>query len=419
MKSKPTRLFVSVLAMYLFVEGLSALGLLFIAKVRDLRYDPNPSALSPSQKTHLTNFLKRAKGEGSDMDGALGWVMSGPEINSAGMRDNREYETMPPPGRVRVSAFGASFIYGIGLKLDETWEKRITAIAPSIEVLNYGVHAYGLDQAYLRYLKVGADYHPNIVFIGYGVEHACLHVLVFWGFYLDSGAIYTKPRFRVKDGQLVLLRNPLSTMEDYENFLHNDTKVLAELGKNDYWYQTNYNRGRFDFSPSLRLEKIIHRQLNRELIYSIFRRDGEYNVGSEAYQVTVAIVDAFYRKVLENGALPVILVLPELADQVRSRQGRIRRYTPLLDYFHSRGYRFIDTLSALQPYESRYSLNELAIQWGHFSPLANGFVAEYIVTQRKDWGVVEPSKVNQAVQAERQRLALDVPVLPNRDGATP
>ncbi len=343
-KTRPIVLFASLLIMYLFLEGLSLLSLKLFDKGLRLGYYPNESSLSESQRTGLSNFLMRRKGERVGMDPVLGWVISPPDANSAGMRDNQEYQTSPRPGVVRISAFGDSFTYGSDVSLADCWAKQIAAMSPSIEVLNYGVGGYGLDQAYLRYLQLGTDYHPHIISIGYMSENLARDVNVFRGFYTNMyrNSIFTKPRFQVKDSQLILLRNPLETFEDYDHFLRNDAEVLAELGKNDYHYQVQYNAGRLDFSPSVRLGKMFWAELNKKALHPIFKLNGMYDVNSEAYEVTVRIFDSFYRKVLEGGEVPIIVVFPDLNDQFRSRQGKIRRYTPLLEYFRSRGYRYIE-----------------------------------------------------------------------------
>jgi hypothetical protein len=141
--------------------------------------------------------------------------------------------------------------------------------------------------------------------------------------------------------------------------LLNDREVLAKLGENDYSYQTDYNRGRLDFLPSVRFAKIFWGTLNKRMANQIFKSDGMYNVKSEAYEVTVKIFDAFNRNALENGALPVIIIFPDINDQWRSRKKEERRYAQLLDHFRSKKYRFIDTLGALEPHESRYTVNDL------------------------------------------------------------
>jgi len=393
------------------VEALSFVCLLSISRLRGVDYNPNMSSLSSEQKANLRKFVAYTRSgarslqeagitnvfggvEHNNMDGPTGWVTAPPEANSAGMRDNREYDTVSPHGITRMLAFGDSFTYGDEVALEDAWTKRITALAPSVDVLNYGVRAYGLDQAYLRYLAEGVKYHPHVVLIGYMVEDLNRDVIVFRPFYTHSPFdFWAKPRFQLRNGQLALLRNPMFTVQDYENLLYNDAQVLKELGKNDYYYQNNYSHGRFDFLPSIRLAKVLWKVLALRFQEPMFKSDGSYNVKSEAYRVTERIFDAFYSKVLEDGAQPVIVVFPKDIDLERGHRGEIRRYAALLDYFRSKGYKFIDTQNALEC--TPFSRGELFAHSGHFSPRGNQIVAEYILAQLKGWDLVDALKAGQ------------------------
>ena len=164
------------------------------------------------------------------------------------MRDDVEYDPTPGPDTLRISTFGDSYTYGSSLRLEETFQKRLTEINPSIEALNYGVGGYGLDQAYLRYLRSGAEYSPHIVLLGYMTQNIGRHVNVFRTFYIGTNGIYTKPRFVVQDGDLVLLENPIATIEDHRTLLLNDTTELKRIGENDFHYRRGYQRGVFRFS---------------------------------------------------------------------------------------------------------------------------------------------------------------------------
>src|SRR3989304_10349038 len=346
MKSKRWVLLIFVFAIFILIEGLCYLSLFFLDKKYGVQYDPNVSTLSEEQKSHLKKFLNQKKGERTGQDTVLGWINSS-QVNSAGMRDNIEYDRVPPAGTIRISAFGDSFTFGADVKLRDTWEKQLTLLDPSIEVLNYGAGAYGLDQAYFLYLRVGTEYSPKIVFIGYMSENIARNVNVFRAFYTSyyRDVILTKPRFKVRDGDLVLIENPLSTLEDYKHFLFNDKDVLARLGENDYHYQTNYNRGAFDFLQSVRFVKVFSHYLIIKVLNPIFNINGMYNVNSEAYDVTVKIFDAFYLKVLENGEFPVILILPVINDQRRIRQKKERRYRFFTSSFRSKRQAVIASLS--------------------------------------------------------------------------
>ena len=400
--------YVSVLIVYLVIEGTCYLSLLLLQKHFRLSYSPNLLELSENQKRSLKEFLNTKKGERTRHDSLLGWV-SFSEANSAGMRDDREYEKLPPPSIIRASAFGDSFTYGSDVALGDTWEKQLTGLEPLIEVLNYGVGAYGLDQAYLRYIQVGTEYSPHIVFIGYMSENIARNVNVFRPFYSTSygNEIFTKPRFKMREGKLILLKNPIATLEDHEDFLLHDRAVLAKIGENDYHYQTRYKQGAVDFLPTVRLTKMFWSAIKQNVFNPpIFNRRGMYNVESEAYEVTLKIFDAFYSKVLENGALPIIVIFPDRNDQELSRQKQTRRYTPLLNYFRTQKYLFIDTLDALEPYESQHTIKELTRAWGHYSPLGNKIIAEYILGRLKAWHLTNLSKVEESIQVERNHAGL-------------
>jgi len=218
-------------AIYLVLELVSFAGLQVIGKFRGLYYSPTGSTLAPEARANLDVFLASRGGTRSAMDSVLGWSpRAGAEVNAAGMRDDRDYASRPAPGVLRISAFGDSFTYGSDVALGENWTKRMPAMQPEIEVLNYGVGAYGLDQAYLRYSRLGADFHPHIVFIGYMTENLARDVNVYRGFYGSSyrSTIFTKPRFRVENGALKLVPNPLTSVADYRRLRNNEASVLAE-----------------------------------------------------------------------------------------------------------------------------------------------------------------------------------------------
>jgi hypothetical protein len=396
--------YLAVALIYLLIEGICALGLLVLHRQYRAGYRPRMTVLSAKQRTALRTFLDGPRGAGLRQDPALGWV-PGSEVNAAGMRDGREYERVPAPGVLRIATFGDSFTYGTEVALGETWEKQLERIAPATQVLNYGVPAYGLDQAYLRYLKVGADYRPHVVLIGYMSENIARNVNVFRPFYTRArrDVLFTKPRFRVVDGELVLVDNPIRTAADYEQFLHHDREVLARLGKDDYHYRIGYDAGALDILPTVRFAKVFRATLHRRVFRPIIGAGGLYGVDSEAYQVTARIFDAFHRAVVERGAVPIIVVFPDPLDQARSRRKRRPRYTPLLDDLRRRGYECIDTLGAFAPHESRYPIKELTRTWGHYSPLGNRLVAEYIAVQLEARGLTDPSRARAAVARARER----------------
>ncbi|MBM4186377.1 MAG: hypothetical protein FJ206_03590 [Gemmatimonadetes bacterium] len=59
----------------------------------------------------------------------------------------------------------------------------------------------------------------------------------------------------------------------------------------------------------------------------------------------------------------------------------------MLEYFRSSGYRYLDALSAFEPVESRHTVKDLTVQWGHFSALGNDLVARYLLASLTEWGL--------------------------------
>src|ERR1035441_7372993 len=216
--------------LYLFLETLSYGGLWVLRKFRNIQYSPNRTTLNTEQRRILTDYLA-GRLSYYELDPTLGWVMAPPNANAAGIRDDREYSALPASGIARFSAFGDSYTYSDEVGIHDSWAKQIAATDPALEILNYGLPASAPDQAYLRYLKVGTDYHPAGVFIGYMSENLERDVNVYRPFYSSyyQNFVFTKPRFRMDPGQLVLVPNPLPTRQDYRRFLQHDREVLREI----------------------------------------------------------------------------------------------------------------------------------------------------------------------------------------------
>ena len=151
------------------------------------------------------------------IDPDLGWVTvpgarsRSPCANRAGLRAEREYAPAPPPGVVRIAAFGDSFVHGDEVTTDEAWPTRLERLQPGLEVLNYGVGGYGIDQAMLRFFREGARFAPHVVLVGVITDDVLRGVNVFRPFFAPTtGNVLTKPRFLLDDdGTLRLLPNPL------------------------------------------------------------------------------------------------------------------------------------------------------------------------------------------------------------------
>jgi hypothetical protein len=205
------------------VEILSLLGLHVRASVQGIQ-DPwiSDSTLSHSH-AQLIRDLLGDRTRYIVYSSGLGWTIkpggsSGLySANAQGLRGNREVSVQPASKIVRIGTFGDSFTHCDQVGNDDTWQAQMQRLEPGLEVLNFGVPGYGLDQAYLRYLQESRRFTFHVVLIGFMTENIFRHVNVFRPFYLPStGFPLAKPRFIVKDGELTLLPNPLADQHHME-----------------------------------------------------------------------------------------------------------------------------------------------------------------------------------------------------------
>lgn len=103
--------------------------------------------------------------------------------NSQGWRDD-EFVKDPTPGKTRVVALGDSFTFGVNVPFGERFTEFLEQANPKLEVLNFGVNAYGTDQE-LRVLETEAiGYRPEVVllvtFLGNDLEDIRYRYLCSW-----------------------------------------------------------------------------------------------------------------------------------------------------------------------------------------------------------------------------------------------
>jgi hypothetical protein len=297
------------------------------------------------------------------------------QANSSGTRSTKEYKQNPPAGIFRISSFGDSFTHGDDVTNNETWQSIMERIDADVEVINYGICGFGLDQAYLRYLGDGRQYNAHIVLIGFMSENIHRNVNVFRPFYSSDTALpLAKPRFRIQDEKLSLLSNPMQHLENYKILLSHPRKTLLMMGIHDYYYHIRYESGWYDWSPTIRLIKILRYLVKKNISFNSIIINDYYNDKSEAFRVTIKIFDEYYHEVIKNNSIPIILVFPDRNDISRYQKQKRTKYSPLLSYFDSQGYRYIDLAGTFEHAE----MESLFTNSQHYSPFANTLVAKYI-----------------------------------------
>lgn len=134
-------------------------------------------------------------------------------VDAGGIRTDRDIPVERAAPGLRVALFGDSFTFGDEVGQEQTWgaalERRLADRGVAVEVLNFGVNAYGMDQAYLRWRRDGRRYRPDVVVFGFQGEDVLRNVNVFRPLYFERSEVpLSKPRFVERGGALVLLNVP-------------------------------------------------------------------------------------------------------------------------------------------------------------------------------------------------------------------
>ncbi len=389
--------------LYIAVEITSIVSLFALTKWKKISYQPIEFQLSERDR-QIIHSLIHDQLESKKINAALGWENK-PNFraewfdrslnkqrkisyNKQGIRNDSEYSLVPQDHITRILAFGNSFTQGAEVNNEEVWTAQLSTLHSSIEVLNFGVVGYGLDQSYLRYKEEGVRFNPDIVFICFLTENINRHVNVFRPFYVQSpGMPASKPRFILEEGNLKLCENPLSTPSDYRELLDNEKSALKKLGENDFFYQQHYHRGRFDFLPSVRFFKILHWNFIEVPSDERIIKNGIYNTEAEAFRITLKIFELFYNDVESEKALPVILIFPKKKDIYQYRKNNIKSYVPLIEFFKSNDLRFVDLMHAFEKFGHSYDTDDIFGKV-HYSPAGNRMVAEYLLQYLEKQGLI-------------------------------
>lgn len=393
---------VLLLFLWLLIELACWVGLWALRKHKSVEY--TPALVQTLSDKHRGILKAHLGGSGSyvTFDPELGWTIRpngskrGYTTNSRGIRADREYTPEPPAGVLRLAAFGDSFTHASDVPNEHTWQKRMEEMKPGLEALNFGVPGFEPGQAFLRYRRDGVGFHPHVVLIGFMSENINRVVNTFRPFYFPkSGVPFTKPRFALRGDRLVVIENPLKSREDYLELLRSPETVLPRIGQSDYFYRRNSQRSSLDFLPSVRFAHIFSSQYLHQPTF----RGGLYNTRSEAYRVTVRVLEEFYKEARANGSLPILVIFPERRDIRARREGRTVVYQPMLDELRGKGYRVIDLMEGFERYDPQGEM--MKKKFIHYPKSGNRMVARHILDYLEANRIASPAGVRAALQADR------------------
>ncbi|HJU74823.1 MAG TPA: GDSL-type esterase/lipase family protein [Gemmatimonadaceae bacterium] len=302
----------------------------------------------------------------------LGWTakrsftspnMYGPGIglttNQRGFRGKAEVADSVPAGKVRILCSGDSFTLGYGVADDETWCALLAR--PDVETVNLGQVGYGIDQAYLAYLREARR-----------LEH---HVHVF-AFVTDDFRRMALDRFLGYAKPYLILNGDSLTVAGVPTARRDNALRAARLRR---------------AVQSLRTAELVARVKDAEA--SLTGDRIERLSAAEVRAVTALLVNDLARKTAAAQRRLLLVHLPIERDHVNDASRDWREYMRTI--CDSAGVPFIDLTPALRRLsypeaQSLYLQSSAAEGMGHFTAKGNQWAAAAVARALDSLAMLPP-----------------------------
>ena len=167
--------------------------------------------------------------------------------------------------KYNFASFGDSFVFCRFVKNRETWQEQISNHKAS-RGLNLGVGNYGLDQAYIKYLRTKLPKNVKTIFIGF-VPETLSRCLCSWKHYHEFKNIYAfKPKFINHKADLKLLKNPIEDIRSFNQIKN----IIKKIRPSEFFYKKKFllNKIRYPFFFSILKRPSYNAKL---IFYSILK----------------------------------------------------------------------------------------------------------------------------------------------------
>ncbi|MBI4060191.1 MAG: hypothetical protein HY403_02050 [Elusimicrobia bacterium] len=281
------------------------------------------------------------------------------------------------PGRPCVTLYGDSYTFGAEVSDEEAWG-NILARRLGCRVDNFGVNAYGTDQALLRFIGNRGDKAP-VTIVGVYADNPARNVNQYRYFLngQDAASLGLKPRFVLDEGRLSLIEIPRLS---YEQFMAAMRDPRAFFPHEGFLPGTGHGPAIWTFPYALKLPHLV--RANWEIFKS--RGGGRwlefYQPGhdSRALPTTVAIIEEFRRRAA-TGKTVVVALHPTPGFYELKRLTGASPYRTLAVELESRGILVRDLTTDFASYLGERDFCELLVNpascSGHYNPEGNRVVA--------------------------------------------
>lgn len=271
-----------------------------------------------------------------------------------------------------ISTFGESHTHCDQVDDDETWQYYLSNILKK-NVYNFGVGAYGTDQAYLRYKRDYQKVNTPIVTLGLTSENLNRIVNVYRPFYSPNGKNFlTKPRFILDNNKLRLLSNPIQSKKDIWKL--GDEDFIKSI-KNDYWSDSSLPSFSFPYTSIFFNKNFYDETINGKFDDLSTRKSKLWNDAGTT-NLLFRIFDAFVDDAKSKKATPIIMILPLKYEVVNLYEKEtIVSHDKILEYCKIKNYLCFDgTKSLAQAANSKSDIE--SFYKGHASAEGNEVTAK-------------------------------------------
>ena len=374
---------ISILILFGVMDGLSVVFLKFVlnSSARFLVWNPDIDA------------SKVWAAAGGNWDDELGWPSPrdavAPPRDRTGAKYNPDFSQSNYPC---ASVYGASFVWGGEIPLADGWVEQLSRKL-GCWVANYGVPAYGTDQAYVRFQRMKQDQAP-VTMLGFSPEHIMLNVNQYRGF-MGYGPSPTgiKGRFILDgEGRLEWIHRPRISEKEFVEFLRDPANLLPHEyllpdtpdGPVTLRFPYTLTVARVALMPRLRV------RFTGRPSWADFYRAGHRSGG---LALTAAIVEAFVREAERRDKRALIVVLPGASNFRAEAKFGQPEYAPLIAALAAKNIDVFDPSPALLTALGQRSYCELytapADCEGHFGIEGSRIVADVIMAELRQRELVK------------------------------
>ncbi len=278
---------------------------------------------------------------------------------------------------IPISAYGDSFTAGFGVEPEYTWSSVLGKML-GCRIVNYGVPGYGTDQSYLRFHYNTQD-KARIVLFGQLSENIQRNANQLRNFLAPIYQCQTKPRFILdKEGQLQLVPMPQLSPENYDDIIKNPERFL----NNDYFVPGGLSGAqKLEFPYIWSIVKAYKFFYNRYVLgYKSYLQFYQPDHPSQAFPLTMAIINQFIHEAKNRGKHPIILIFPTDEDFRVYNQNNKFVYQPLIQGLKKENIEYIDLGSELLKRLGGKNYMEIfsGEKYFHFNEEGNRLVAQII-----------------------------------------